>query len=124
MNNSIDFSSKNYSGPYSMPRTWEDVSYKSMLVGSSKEYQLLETYDINRNPIMTIHTDGRITVSETAKPTETAKLVLDAMQGMLLASTTFQWNKAIDAAIESLGDLRILREDGRWQHEVLQELKK
>jgi hypothetical protein len=123
MNDSFNLTSK-YGEAYTMPSTWEDIPYKSMLVGSSKEYQLLETYDINREPIMTIHHDGRITVSETAKPTETAKAVLEAMQGILAASYTLNWNKAIDAAIESLGDLRIMREDGRWQHEVLQELKK
>lgn len=35
--------------------------------------------------VMTIHADGRITVSEDAKPSETAKLVLEAMQGQLQA---------------------------------------
>jgi len=50
--------------------------------------------------LLTIHTDGRITVSEDAQPTETAKLVLEAMQGMVQEMLRREYQRGYDDATE------------------------
>ena len=50
--------------------------------------------------LMTIHADGRITVDESAAPTETAKLVLDAMQGMMQEMLRREYQRGYDDATE------------------------
>jgi hypothetical protein len=77
----------------------------------------------NPEPVMRIERD-RIWVDPEVEVTETAKLVLAAMEEMMQEMLRKEWNAAIDAAIESLGQLRVMREDGRWQQNVMRELKK
>jgi hypothetical protein len=48
--------------------------------------------------MMTIHHDGRITVSEDAAPTETAKQVLDAMQSILQGMLLKEYQRGYDDA--------------------------
>ncbi len=77
-----------------------DWSAASLTIDTT-EYPMLQAFTPDRKPILTIHHDGRIEVSEDAKPTETAKLVLEAMQGMVQMMLTQEWNRAIDAALNS-----------------------
>ena len=55
--------------------------------------------------MMTIHADGRITVSEDASPTETAKLVLEAMQGMLQGMLAREYERGVEVYRKAADDL-------------------
>jgi len=52
--------------------------------------------------LMTIHLDGRITVSETLKPTETAKQVLDMMKQYWMSDIQATENRELHTKIREL----------------------
>ena len=54
-------------------------------VGNQIKPYMLQVSNLNK-PLLTIHADGRITVSEDLKPTETAAEVLKIMQDMWLSN--------------------------------------
>ena len=55
--------------------------------------------------LMTIHLDGRITVSETLKPTETAKQVLDMMKQYWMSDIQATKISELQDRIKELEDL-------------------
>ena len=55
-------------------------------------------------PLLTIHGDGRITVSENLKPTETAAEVLKIMQDMWLSNQQVVKIKELQEKIKQLED--------------------
>jgi len=55
--------------------------------------------------LMTIHLDGRITVSETLQPTETAKQVLDMMKQYWMSDIQATKIRELQDRIEELEDL-------------------
>jgi len=61
----------------------EEIPDKFSLEGV--ETYMLQVSNLNK-PLLTIHADGRITVSEDLKPTETAAEVLKIMQDMWLSN--------------------------------------
>lgn len=56
-------------------------------------------------PLLTIHADGRITVSEDLKPTETAAEVLKIMQDMWLSNQQVVKIKELQERIKQLEDI-------------------
>ena len=67
------------------------------------ESYMLQVSNLNK-PLLTIHGDGRITVSEDLKPTETAAEVLKIMQDMWLSNQQVVKIKELQERIKRLED--------------------
>jgi hypothetical protein len=65
------------------------------------EPYMLQVSNLNK-PLLTIHGDGRITVSENLKPTETAAEVLKIMQDMWLSNQQVVKIKELNERIKRL----------------------
>lgn len=65
------------------------------------ESYMLQVSNLNK-PLLTIHGDGRITVSEDLKPTETAAEVLKIMQDMWLSNQQVVKIKELQERIKRL----------------------
>jgi hypothetical protein len=65
------------------------------------EPYMLQVTSTNK-PLLTIHADGRITVSENLKPTETAAEVLKIMQDMWLSNQQVVKIKELNERIKRL----------------------
>ena len=65
------------------------------------ESYMLQVSNLNK-PLLTIHGDGRITVSEDLKPTETAAEVLKIMQDMWLSNQQVVKSKELQERIKQL----------------------
>jgi len=70
-------------------------------VGNQIEPYMLQVSSISK-PLLTIHADGRITVSENLKPTETAAEVLKIMQDMWLSNQQVVKIKGLQDKINNL----------------------
>jgi hypothetical protein len=71
--------------------------------------------------VMKITREG-ITVNPEVETDDAAKAVLKALESMIGFRDIAVWNDAIEAAAKEVG--RVLREDGRWQADVIRGLKK
>lgn len=75
-------------------------SIESYVIKHPKYQHILRVESQDAKELLTIHPDGRITVSEDAQPTETAKLVLEAMQSMVQGMLRREYQRGYDDATE------------------------
>ena len=83
----------------------DNILLKSTVLGVGKQMEpnMIE-WRKSGKAILTIHADGRITVSEDCKPTETAAEVLKIMQDMWLSNQQVVKIKELQEKIKQLED--------------------
>lgn len=90
-------------------------------VGNQIEPYMLQVSSMSK-PLLTIHGDGRITVSENLKPTETAAEVLKIMQDMWLSNQQVVKIKELQEKIKQLErEIELFREHADYGDECLVE---